>query len=185
MTSAAADLATIGSNVSAAHIAAAARTTAVIPAAADEVSASIAHLFSQHAANYQALAGQAAAFHDQFVHNLTAGAFSYASTEATIASLLPVLPNFPATIAGLFPVLPSLNAGWDVFVSVVSSLPTLLASLPPQQALLFLLALPVSLPLLLLARYIVVHLNFALLLMAYPPSFLPIDWQIALYGTAV
>ena len=34
MTSAAADLATIGSNVSAAHMAAAARTVAVIPAAA-------------------------------------------------------------------------------------------------------------------------------------------------------
>jgi CO dehydrogenase/acetyl-CoA synthase alpha subunit len=42
-----------GSNVSAAHMAAAAPTVAVIPAAADEVSASIANLISQHAANYQ------------------------------------------------------------------------------------------------------------------------------------
>jgi len=49
MTSAASDLATIGSNLSAAHTAAAARTLAVMPAAADEVSVSIAHLFSQHA----------------------------------------------------------------------------------------------------------------------------------------
>jgi hypothetical protein len=32
---------------------AAAPTVAVVPAAADEVSASIAHLFSQHAAGYQ------------------------------------------------------------------------------------------------------------------------------------
>ena len=52
MTSAAADLATIGSNVSAAHMAAAARATSVIPSAADEVSTGIA----QHAANYQAMA---------------------------------------------------------------------------------------------------------------------------------
>ena len=61
MTSAASDLAAIASNVNAAHIMAAAPTTAVIPAAADEVSTSIAHLFSQHAASYQAMAGQAAA----------------------------------------------------------------------------------------------------------------------------
>ena len=60
MTAAAGDLATIASNVSAAHMVAAAPTITVIPAAADEVSTSIAHLFSQHAANYQALAGQAA-----------------------------------------------------------------------------------------------------------------------------
>jgi hypothetical protein len=55
MASAATDVATIGSNVSAAHTSAAASTLAVLPAAADEVSASIAQLFSQHAADYQAL----------------------------------------------------------------------------------------------------------------------------------
>ena len=48
MTSAATDLATIGSTLSAAHMTAALPTAAVIPAAADEVSASIAHLFSQY-----------------------------------------------------------------------------------------------------------------------------------------
>jgi hypothetical protein len=99
MTAAAADLATIGSNVSAAHKLAAAPTLAVIPAAADEVSASIAHVFSQHAANYQALAGQAAAFQEQFVQHLTAGAFSYASVEANIAALL----QPAAAIAGTRP----------------------------------------------------------------------------------
>jgi len=88
MTAAATDLATIGSNVSAAHMAAAAPTVAVIPAAADEVSASIAHLFSAHAQEYQALAAQAAAFNDQFVQHLTAGAFSYAGIEAALASFL-------------------------------------------------------------------------------------------------
>jgi hypothetical protein len=88
MTSAAADLATIGSNVSAAHMVAAARTTAVIPAAADEVSASIAHVFSQHAASYQAMAGQAAAFNGQFVQHLTAGACSYTDVEAALTAFL-------------------------------------------------------------------------------------------------
>jgi hypothetical protein len=90
MTAAASDLATIGSNVSAAHMVAAAPTLSVIPAAADEVSAGIAHLFSQHTTNYQALAGQAAAFQEQFVQNLTASAGAYASAEGAIASLLQI-----------------------------------------------------------------------------------------------
>jgi hypothetical protein len=88
MTSAATDLATIASNVSAAHLAAAAPTVAVIPAAADEVSAGIAHVFSQQAANYQALAGKAAAFHDRFVATLHASAGSFAATEAASAAAL-------------------------------------------------------------------------------------------------
>ena len=122
MTSAASDLATIGSNVSPAHIAAAAPTVAVIPAAADEVSASIAHLFSQHAANYQAMAAQAAAFNDQFVQHLTAGAFSYASIEAALASFLQ-----------------DLNVRADQLVST-------LAALPLQEAIPLLLTAPVSIP---------------------------------------
>jgi len=105
---AATDLAAIGSTVSAAHMTAAARTVAVIPAAADEVSAGIAHVFSAHAQDYQGLAGQAAAFHEQFVQHLTASAGSYASTEAANAALLQpaaaiadsstnavIIPSFP------------------------------------------------------------------------------------------
>ena len=49
MAATATDLATIGSNLSVAHLTAAAPTVAVTPAAADEVSASIAHLFSGYA----------------------------------------------------------------------------------------------------------------------------------------
>ena len=85
MAAAATDVAAVGSTLSAAHIAAAAPTVAVIPAAADEVSASIAHLFSQHAQGYQALAGQAAAFHEQIVQHLSASARSYAAPEAASA----------------------------------------------------------------------------------------------------
>ena len=86
MTTAATDLAGIGSTLSAAHTAAALPTAAVIPAAADEVSASIAHLFSQYGAGFQALVGKATVFHEQFVHNLTTGASSYTSTEAASAA---------------------------------------------------------------------------------------------------
>jgi len=88
MAEAATDLAAIGSDLSAAHIAAATPTIRLVPAAADEVSASIAHLFSRHAEDYQALAGQAAASQHQFAQNLQASAASYASAEDTIASLL-------------------------------------------------------------------------------------------------
>jgi hypothetical protein len=98
MTSAATDLATIGANVSAAHTVAAAPTVAVVPAAADEVSASVAHLFSQHAANYHAQAAQAAAFQEQFVQHLTTSAGWYAVTEAGNAALLQPLTGYFATL---------------------------------------------------------------------------------------
>jgi hypothetical protein len=55
MTAAAADLATIGSDLSAAHTAAASRTTAVLAAAEDEVSAAIAAVFSEHGQGFAAL----------------------------------------------------------------------------------------------------------------------------------
>jgi hypothetical protein len=86
MTSAATDLATIGSDLSVAHTAAAASTVRLIPAAADEVSATVAHLFSNYAEDYHVLAGKAAAFHEQFVGHLTAGAGAYTSAEAANAA---------------------------------------------------------------------------------------------------
>ena len=72
ITSAATDLATIGSNLSVANAAAAAPTTGVLAAAEDEVSAAIAAVFSAHGQGFQALSAQAAAFHAQFVSALTA-----------------------------------------------------------------------------------------------------------------
>jgi hypothetical protein len=99
MTAAATDLANIGSALSAAHTAAATPTVAMIPAAADEVSASIAHLFSQHAQEYQALAGQAAAFQQQFVQRLTSSAGSYANAEAASAARLQSLSAAAGSIA--------------------------------------------------------------------------------------
>src|SRR6516164_296033 len=82
ITTAATDVANIGSTLNAAHAAAAAPTTGVLAAAGDEVSAAIAAVFSAHGQGFQALGAQAAAFHDQFVQALTAGARSYVSAEA-------------------------------------------------------------------------------------------------------
>jgi hypothetical protein len=88
MAAAATDVAAVGSTLNAAHMAAAAPTVALVPAAADEVSASIARLFSRYAQDFHGLAGQAAAFHEQFVQHLTASARSYAATEAANATSL-------------------------------------------------------------------------------------------------
>ncbi len=56
------------------------------------MSASIAHLFSRYGGGFQALAGKASAFHDQFVQNLKASAGWYAAAEATnAAALSPVI----------------------------------------------------------------------------------------------
>jgi hypothetical protein len=82
------DLATIGSNLGMANIAAVFPTSGVIPAGADEVSATIAALFGAHAQAYQALSAQAALFHQQFVQLMSGGAGEYALTEAANASPL-------------------------------------------------------------------------------------------------
>jgi hypothetical protein len=83
--SAAADVARIGSAVSAGNLAAAIPTTEVAAAGADEVSAAIAALFGAHAGQFQAAAAQAAAYYERFVSTLSAAAASYAGAEATIA----------------------------------------------------------------------------------------------------
>jgi hypothetical protein len=85
MTSAATDVASIGSTLNVANAAAAARTTGVLAAAEDEVSAAIAALFGAHGQAYQAMSAQAAAFHSEFVNLMNAGAGAYLSTEITNA----------------------------------------------------------------------------------------------------
>ena len=102
--SAASDVANIGSTLNAANVAAVAPTVAVLPAAADEVSASIANLFSAHAVEYQALVGRAAAFHEQFMQNLTAGAGSYVGAEAANVAAFTANPTAAAQVAPLQPV---------------------------------------------------------------------------------
>jgi hypothetical protein len=91
LTAAASDLAGIGSAISAASAAAAAPTTGVLAAGADEVSAAIASIFDTHAQAYQALSAQAATFHQQFVHLMSADSGAYATAENSNASNLPNL----------------------------------------------------------------------------------------------
>jgi hypothetical protein len=80
----ASDLSFIGSALSADN-AAAGPITALVPAAADEVSALTAAQFAAHAGMYQAVSAQAAAAHSMLVSTLGASAGSYAATEAANA----------------------------------------------------------------------------------------------------
>ena len=88
MTAFASDRASIGSDLSTAHTAAAVPTVALVPAAADEVWVGIAQLFSQHAEDFQGLAGKATVFRENFAQNLRTSAASYSSAEGAISSLL-------------------------------------------------------------------------------------------------
>ena len=95
------NLAGVGSAISQAHAAAAPMTTSVVAAAGDEVSASVAALFSEHGAAFQAAGAQAAAFHSHFVHALTSSGGRYAVAEAASAAPLEALiyPSLETLIA--------------------------------------------------------------------------------------
>lgn len=85
LSAASANLAGIGTTISAQNAAAAAPTTGVIPAAADEVSALTATQFAVHAQMYQAISAQAEEIHQLFVSTLQTSAASYAVAEAANA----------------------------------------------------------------------------------------------------
>jgi PE family len=93
VSAAATDLANIGSAISDANSAALVPASSVLPAGADEVSASIASLFESHAQIYQALSAAAQAFHSQFVQLMSSGAEQYALTEAANATPLQTAQN--------------------------------------------------------------------------------------------
>jgi PE family len=86
LTTAAGTLQGLGSAMAAQNAAAAAPTTGVVPAAADEVSALTAAQFAAHASLYQAVSAQATAIHELFVATLGTSAGSYAATEAANAA---------------------------------------------------------------------------------------------------
>jgi hypothetical protein len=110
---AATQVSAIGHALGAANETTAASTQAVLPAAADEVSAAVAQLFSRFGQDYQTAAGQAAAYQDQFARHLCAAANSYATAEAANTSLLQ-----PAPAAGL----PSLDQVLASLISTVTGL---------------------------------------------------------------
>ncbi|EFD48051.1 predicted protein, partial [Mycobacterium tuberculosis T17] len=92
MATAAFDLARIGSQVSAASAVAAMPTTEVVGRPAPTRCRRASRRCSAaHAQEYQALSAQAAAFHDQFVHTLTAAARWYTATEIANAAAMRVV----------------------------------------------------------------------------------------------
>jgi hypothetical protein len=97
---AAGKLQTLGSAMAAESAAAAAPTTGLVPAAADEVSALQATIFAAYGNLYQSVNAQAAAIHELFVNTLGASAGSYAATESgnSIATASPLSQQ----ISGLF-----------------------------------------------------------------------------------
>lgn len=72
----------LGSSMEAQNAAAAAPTTSIAPAAADEVSALQAAQFSAYGAWYQQVSAQATAVHHTLVKNLDTNAGTYSETEA-------------------------------------------------------------------------------------------------------
>jgi triacylglycerol lipase len=138
MSSAATDVASIGSVVAAANQGVAGATTEVLAAAEDEVSAAIAALFSAHGQGYQALSAQAAAFHEQFVQTLTGAGAAYAAAEAANASPLAAfeqavlgvqreIQQIPTTLAAGF------SSGLESLISEPSSplLALFASNIPP------------------------------------------------------
>ncbi|WP_068188585.1 PE family protein [Mycobacterium sp. UM_CSW] len=101
VTAAADDLAGIRSNLSEATAAAAAPTTGIAAAAADEVSAAISQVFGTYGREFHAAAAQAAVFHDEFVSLLNGSAAAYLGTEiANIEQGLLSTVNAPAQAFG-------------------------------------------------------------------------------------
>ncbi len=88
MGTAATDLAHVGSALSEANAVAAASTTSVVSAAADEISAAIAAVFSAHGQQFQALRAEAAAFLDEFLLALNNSGGSYACADAANAAAI-------------------------------------------------------------------------------------------------
>jgi hypothetical protein len=116
LTAAAGDLDVIGTALAAQNAAAAAPTTGVAPAAADEVSALQATQFSAYGNLYQQISAQAKAIHEMFVHTLGASADSYGATEAANAAAADSTAG--AGLAGLS----GSSAGTDPSFGVASAL---------------------------------------------------------------
>lgn len=88
LASAAVNVDGIATAINEANAAAANRTTGLLAAAEDEVSAAIAGLFNTYGEEYQAVVQQASAFHSQFTAALAAAGNAYVQAEAAATSAL-------------------------------------------------------------------------------------------------
>jgi hypothetical protein len=102
---AAGKLEALGSALAAQNAAAAAPTTGVVPAAADEVSALQATQFSAYGTWYQQVSAQATAVHQMFVNTLGASAGSYSTTEAANQAATSAAADPPSLLSLLSPII--------------------------------------------------------------------------------
>ena len=125
LSTAADDLAGIGSAVTAANAAAATSTTSLLAAGADEVSTCIAGLFGAHGLEFQAVTAQAAQLQERFALTLAASAETYLATEIANAaqSLQTGIAPIPATAAGTRITVP--GAGPLYYPNFITELPYL------------------------------------------------------------
>src|ERR1700722_10690274 len=115
----------IGNSFAAESSAAAAPTTAVAPAASDEVSALQAGVFSTYGQLYQTVSAQAQAIHQQFVSLLQSSSGSYQETEAAnqAGAAASSLSNATSGASGA-----ASSAAPTTITGLISSLTTLLTT---------------------------------------------------------
>ncbi|WP_205875447.1 PE family protein [Mycobacterium camsae] len=99
VTAAAGDLASIGSSLQATTTAASALTTGIAAAAADEVSATVAHVFGSFGEEFKAVSAQASSYYADFVRLLGGSATAYLNAEIANAGM--VLVNSPSAAAAV------------------------------------------------------------------------------------
>src|ERR1700729_1349557 len=115
----------IGNSFAAESSAAAAPTTALAPAASDEVSALQAGVFSTYGQLYQSVSAQAQAIHQQFVSLLQSSSSSYSDTEAAnqAGAAASSLSNASSGASGA-----ASSAAPTTITGLISSLTTLLTT---------------------------------------------------------
>ncbi len=136
ITSVVTDMERIGSTVSAASAAAAAPTSGLLAAAADEVSAAIANFFGTYGQEFQAAVATVEAHQSQFQQALAAAANAYVHTEAAAATALQGVLGLPAAAAFTPPppAFPVTNPPFSTFPTAVFIGPTGVPIPPPEYA---------------------------------------------------
>lgn len=120
-----ADAVRVGDGLAVAHARALTATTAIVPAAADEVSAAISGVFARFGTDFHAAATTANGFADQFRHTLAAAATTYTAAEHanTLGVTASVSPVVPLSFLGTFIQAPLL---WPLIPVAIAFIPIVL-----------------------------------------------------------
>lgn len=117
LAAAAAQLGAISSALAAQNAGAAAPTTAIAPAAADQVSIMQSGIFTAYGALYQQIAAEAQAIQEQFVQTLGLSSGTYESSEAANAAAATLADGASAAAAA-----PAASSPVDDFITQVATL---------------------------------------------------------------